>query len=124
MTRRRNRRSAPPATPVVDKVGTDKAVTLGNCWRENRDRLDAITRQPASGRAGADLDRQAETLVEESFALERHLARTPAGSLAGIAAKLRVVRLLLRDFSHRNSIEMRLLSSALRDLRRLGARAA
>jgi hypothetical protein len=42
-------------------------------------------------------------------------------SLAGVKAKLRIVRILLRDFSNRDSIEGRLLASAFRDPERLKA---
>jgi hypothetical protein len=42
-------------------------------------------------------------------------------ALAGIAAKIRIAAMLPRGFSARDSIENRLLASALRDLERLAA---
>jgi hypothetical protein len=114
MTRRR-RRTGPPSAR-----SDDGAAAIGERWNDVRRRLDAISLESASGRAGRDIDDRINALVGESFALERRLVRTPAVGLTGIAAKIRIATMLLRDFSARDSIENRLLASALRDLERLG----
>lgn len=116
MTRRRNSRTG---KPVIQDA--DQAALLGKRWHDIRDSLAALSRESASGRAKSDIDGRIDALVDESIALERRLARTPADSLAGVKAKLRIARVLLRDFSGRDSIEGRLLASAFRDLGRLKA---
>jgi hypothetical protein len=112
VTRRPRKRNGLPS-PSVDDI----AARLGARWRDVHRRL-AEARLEGIGRAGPDIEERIDALAGESLAIELRLARTPAVGLAGIEAKIHVAASLLRDASARDTVENRLLASALRDLRR------
>lgn len=82
----------------------------------------------------ADLERRLEATLERRFALERRIVATPAPTLAGVAFKLQVLRLLMAESRPRDEasqadkrfdVEKRVAMSALRDVERMiGTRAA
>lgn len=109
---RRPRPHAPEPVPDSDPV-----IALWRDWRSISEEVLRLIREEVD----IDPDRRSEldTVCRRLDAIERRLAGSRAASLAGAAAKLRIVLATLDPEGANDDPQVRLLTSALADLDRL-----
>ncbi|WP_119462139.1 hypothetical protein [Rhodospirillaceae bacterium SYSU D60014] len=118
--------TSPAAAPAEDAL-----TALTEEWREvvaEQARLWKLYDDAEGRPEEAELERRFEATLDRRFALERRIVATPALTLAGVAFKLQVLRLLMAESrpcdkasqaDERFDVEKRFALSALRDVEQM-----